>query len=682
MEIDIEKSRKYLKRGEKAPKGVRILVSKKGNRYYIPEKRKLKVKPEKKKKPKKVKVNIRYYRKDTGEWVTKPVWTTPEKAKRLRSKGYKPRKRGEEAELLQPEDPIREHKHKVDEDEKIRIERKTPKGKKKKYIYEKVKIKHPVGLKHGSDIVDSYHRDEILNYENKYFTSDAEKDSWINKLGIKFEPNISKNPSIDTDGYYHPKTGNVYFSTIGIKSFVHAPELNIRRSFDKDADAREYIKKLFEDRLQKSMILSKIDTLLQKDQIINRVQTLLSSPQTATKEIIYSNYKSGNNEIELQGDGNNYLIRENSANVLTTSDFREAIAKYYRCMANLVQQQESDANIQLDTFGEKVILNNRIAIEKLSQMGQEEEAKLLKNFDYSGLEYFFQNAKEFNIFQDYEPTGHVFEILPEQQDLNVGAAEGGKIPRKLELRTSDNKKKKGSDEEQEVIEEKPIKYISPAIIAKDGLQGFAPFAPEEAQQDRGKEIEQPVSVEEDYQRKIKNKYQEPINQKDFKKIVEGEQAHELIPLENKEKIGLMQRPIIGKAAFGPMAPRENIGSKPEPIEIDDKFNKEKTYISSREEAPKGSNIKQGPRGGMYYEDKIESPNEYDEDNLDEVRKIGEKIGVDFNKVDVNELARGIQVEFEHEDLIGKDPILSAKIALKHLEEFPDYYTRLKKMENA
>ena len=47
---------------------------------------------------------------------------------------------------------------------------------------------------------------------------------------------------------------------------------------------------------------------------------------------------------------------------------------------------------------------------------------------------------------------------------------------------------------------------------------------------------------------------------------------------------------------------------------------------------------------------------------------------------------GMDVELEHglhdpeTDVTGSDPIVTGKIALAHLKEFPDYYTRLKKME--
>jgi len=45
-------------------------------------------------------------------------------------------------------------------------------------------------------------------------------------------------------------------------------------------------------------------------------------------------------------------------------------------------------------------------------------------------------------------------------------------------------------------------------------------------------------------------------------------------------------------------------------------------------------------------------------------------------VDLHELAMGIEVEQEH----GVGPVEAGRIALDHLDEFADYYTRLTKME--
>ena len=47
---------------------------------------------------------------------------------------------------------------------------------------------------------------------------------------------------------------------------------------------------------------------------------------------------------------------------------------------------------------------------------------------------------------------------------------------------------------------------------------------------------------------------------------------------------------------------------------------------------------------------------------------------------------GLDVELEHgrrsplTNVTNDNPILTGKIALAHLREFPDYYTRLKKLE--
>jgi hypothetical protein len=73
---------------------------------------------------------------------------------------------------------------------------------------------------------------------------------------------------------------------------------------------------------------------------------------------------------------------------------------------------------------------------------------------------------------------------------------------------------------------------------------------------------------------------------------------------------------------------------------------------------------------------------------DEARRYGEEIGIDWSTApfDVEQLRMGMDVELEHglHDLLtnvtGDDPHVTAKIALAHLNEFSDYYTRLARME--
>ncbi len=73
---------------------------------------------------------------------------------------------------------------------------------------------------------------------------------------------------------------------------------------------------------------------------------------------------------------------------------------------------------------------------------------------------------------------------------------------------------------------------------------------------------------------------------------------------------------------------------------------------------------------------------------DQARTIGEQIGLQWGSesFDVEQFRMGMDVELEHgtvnpkTNVTNDDPVLTGKIALAHLREFPDYYTRLSTME--
>jgi len=73
---------------------------------------------------------------------------------------------------------------------------------------------------------------------------------------------------------------------------------------------------------------------------------------------------------------------------------------------------------------------------------------------------------------------------------------------------------------------------------------------------------------------------------------------------------------------------------------------------------------------------------------DEARQIGERIGIDWSSApfDIEQFRSGMNVELEHglsgpaTNVTDDDPVVTGKIALAHLNEFPDYYTRLGRME--
>jgi Protein of unknown function (DUF5661) len=71
---------------------------------------------------------------------------------------------------------------------------------------------------------------------------------------------------------------------------------------------------------------------------------------------------------------------------------------------------------------------------------------------------------------------------------------------------------------------------------------------------------------------------------------------------------------------------------------------------------------------------------------EEAKRVGDEIGVDWSLFDLEQFRAGMDVEFEHgshdpqTDVTGDDPIVTGKIALAHMKEFPDYYERLERME--
>lgn len=71
---------------------------------------------------------------------------------------------------------------------------------------------------------------------------------------------------------------------------------------------------------------------------------------------------------------------------------------------------------------------------------------------------------------------------------------------------------------------------------------------------------------------------------------------------------------------------------------------------------------------------------------EEAKEVGEGLGIKWDKYDVEQFRRGMDVELEHgtesrlTNVTNDNPEMTGKIALAHLNEFPDYYTRLDEME--
>jgi Protein of unknown function (DUF5661) len=82
---------------------------------------------------------------------------------------------------------------------------------------------------------------------------------------------------------------------------------------------------------------------------------------------------------------------------------------------------------------------------------------------------------------------------------------------------------------------------------------------------------------------------------------------------------------------------------------------------------------------------MENPTSF---SAEQARAIGDRIGIEWrtSRFDVEQFRLGLGVELEHgrqgsaTNVSDGDEVTTGKIALAHLNEFPDYYTRLAKME--
>jgi len=73
-------------------------------------------------------------------------------------------------------------------------------------------------------------------------------------------------------------------------------------------------------------------------------------------------------------------------------------------------------------------------------------------------------------------------------------------------------------------------------------------------------------------------------------------------------------------------------------------------------------------------------------SAEEAKAVGEQLGIGWVKFNVEQFRMGMDVELEHgtrdahTNVSNDDPLVTGKIALAHLNEYADYYTRLDHME--
>lgn len=69
------------------------------------------------------------------------------------------------------------------------------------------------------------------------------------------------------------------------------------------------------------------------------------------------------------------------------------------------------------------------------------------------------------------------------------------------------------------------------------------------------------------------------------------------------------------------------------------------------------------------------------------KEIGDDLGINWDEVRLDEFTKGVNIELEHgtkyteTNVTNNDKKITGKIAWAHLKEFPDYYSRLEKLES-
>ncbi len=93
-----------------------------------------------------------------------------------------------------------------------------------------------------------------------------------------------------------------------------------------------------------------------------------------------------------------------------------------------------------------------------------------------------------------------------------------------------------------------------------------------------------------------------------------------------------------------------------------------------------------PEEIMDYVHNTKTLNEKKQFSFTEAKQIGDTLGIPWNTFGVEQFAMGLNVELEHgrrdpaTDVTHDESMVTGKIAWAHLNEIPDYYTRLAMME--
>jgi hypothetical protein len=411
-------------------------------------------------------------------------------------------------------------------------------------------------------------------------------------LNVKLTPDV-RVAGYDADRFHHEKLGDVFVINNGAQYLMYAPQWNIKHSFNRQADAVKNVQAFFTSKLDKEFIIGSIDDIIAKSYVLKEANTNT-----------YYSYRSNDTEISLDGKDNRYTVKVNGAEMANTDSFPLAIRRFYREIASVINNQTEDKDQALDLFGESVVQNNRIALQKLAMLNKSQEVQVIKSVQINALAEFFKNSDtqtcmSVNLFDD--PMLNVIkgplstENIPggmaTKDDMQTGMDDYSGYPSRNDAKAA----KPRTNLEQKPIEAEGNRLISPVSISKaDEIRQYQRIQrlpeeqkwPQEPRQvpskgnHESKTNEAQQLIENDQGRPILNRLLNAIKDFEMKDFPNMEENNRISDSQDyganrssDNRIGDKQKAIVGrinklliKSGYSMDAPKVKPGEKEEPIE--------------------------------------------------------------------------------------------------------------------
>lgn len=330
-------------------------------------------------------------------------------------------------------------------------------------------------------------------------------------------------------------------------------------------------------------------------------------------------------------------------------------------------------------------INNEI----LRMRGEVQESGELEDTDdelkrfYKEKELASQHPEQISTIELEPEEGPVPEVSPEKRAIILQAGEN--------LMARNARNPNYSPTINEILDEidriegkkkpmKKVRGVSPEgeyYLTEIGVKSPLEVRPEDMEQifDRidpnsnvKQQIIQAADEHADFVLGVKRLQMPPEQYKDFVKristVMYMQYLERIRSLNEEEEKGDYPDPIGKK-----FKPKKHYPKKKKKTDTSVKLNEEDDFIGG----PKAANP-----NGMSFEpkgDEVEQIAQSKEEVGDEIPG-GKADGKSPLEYDPDQIAMGLKIEMEHTD----DPMKAVEIAMDHLEEFPDYYTRLDKME--